>query len=112
METKEEREIRKVLYRLGVNNSYLGFRYMICCVRMVLNEDELRYCVKIPYVDTASFYNTTPECVERDIRTLIDIIWSSGDRELLETVAGSKLSQRPGSKAFIGMLADYVREQL
>jgi hypothetical protein len=109
MSTEEENVVKIALRKLGVNNSYLGFRYVVHCVGMVLREDELRTYIKVPYVDTAVTYHTTQKCVERNIRTLIEIAWNGGRRDVLDEIAGSQLTERPKSKAFIGMLADYVR---
>lgn len=111
MNTGEERVVKDVLRRLGSNNSYQGFRYVIHCVDMVLEEEELGTRVKVLYVDTAARYRTTSKCVERNIRTLAEIAWNGGYRETLYEVAGCLLKERPTSREFIGILTDYVRSE-
>ena len=55
--------------------------------------------------------NTTVKCVERDIRTVIEVIWKYGDRELLNIVAGRELKEKPNNREFIDMLARFVEEE-
>ncbi|MCI8514012.1 MAG: hypothetical protein HFI93_05195 [Lachnospiraceae bacterium] len=111
MNKVQERLIKDVLRRLGSNNSYQGFRYVIHCVAMVLEEDELMNCVKVLYVDAAAKYHTTQKCVERNIRTLSEIAWNGGYREILYEVAGYSLKERPTSREFIGILTNYVKSK-
>lgn len=108
MDTREEKVIKNALRRLGSNNSYQGFRYAVYCVGMVLEADELRNRMKVLYVDTAARYRTTQKCVERNIRTLSEIAWNGGYREILEEIAGRPLKERPTSREFIGILTDYI----
>lgn len=106
------KRIATVLYRLGANRAYMGFRYVVNCVEMILEDEELQYYITEPYVETAAKYHTSVKCVERDVRTLVKHIWDQGDREALEDVACMPLAQRPKSKAFLAMIAEYVRSDL
>ncbi|MCI8514014.1 MAG: hypothetical protein HFI93_05205 [Lachnospiraceae bacterium] len=110
MESKEVKLIHETLFRLGANSSYLGFSYVTSCTVMVLENEEFLCQIKVPYIDTAAEYRTTSKCVERNIRTLLTTIWSNGNRDLLTEIAGAPLHRRPKNKAFIGMLADYVKK--
>lgn len=112
MEKNEIKIIQEILFRLGANNSYLGFLYVTHCITLVLENEEWLCRIKVPYIDTAAEYNTTTKCVERDIRTLVEAIWENGNRELLSELAGTELEQRPKNKAFIGIMADYVKREL
>lgn len=105
-----EKEIREILYRLGVNSTYLGFVYVMDCVRMILENEERRYSMKALYIDAARMHKTTDRCVERDIRNLVRTVWKNGNRKYLEEIAGAELKERPKNKYFIGILADYVKE--
>lgn len=111
MEKNETRLIHDTLFRLGVNNSYLGFLYVTSCTIRVLENEEWLCQIKVPYIDTAAEYHTTSKCVERNIRTLLSAIWENGNRELLSEIAGMSLNRRPKNKAFIGMLAEYVKKE-
>ena len=61
-----EREISNLLRRLGVNNSYIGFRYTIYGVTRTAHDPTLlAYISKGLYVDIAVHYQTSIGCVER-----------------------------------------------
>lgn len=106
---KYERETSNLLRRLGVNNSYIGFRYIIYGVIRTIHEpDLLTYISKGLYVEIATCYQTSIGCVERNIRTIINTIWLHGDRKLLDEVFNFQLNQKPHNGAFIDALANYI----
>ena len=110
--TVKEKEIQRVLRTLGVNGSYIGFHQMSFALsRIVQDEMLLTYISKGLYVETASKFGTTVSCVERNMRTLIQIIWNFGDRELLEEMAGRKLEKKPGNGEFIDIIAGYLKDR-
>lgn len=106
---KYERETSNLLRRLGVNNSYVGFRYTnFGVIRTIHDPDLLVYISKGLYVEIAAYYHTSVSCVERNIRTIINTIWLHGDRNLLNQIFGFELEQKPRNGAFIDALAHYV----
>lgn len=108
---KYESQTINLLRRLGVNNSYVGFRYTIHSVNRVINNPELLVFIsKGLYLDIGSQYHTSVSCVERNIRTIINTIWLHGDRELLNQVFGYTLEKKPKNGAFIDALSQYVRQ--
>lgn len=108
---KYERETIDLLRRLGVNNSYVGFRYTIHGVgRVIHNPELLVYISKGLYIEIGSQYHTSIGCVERNIRTIVNTIWMHGDRELLNQVFGYRLDRKPRNGAFIDALSQYVRQ--
>lgn len=111
MKKNEIQLIHETLFRLGANSSYLGFLYVTFCTAMVLENEDWLCQIKVPYIDAAAEYHTTSKCVERNIRTLLTVIWQNGNRELLFEIAGVPLNRRPKNKAFIGMLAEYVKKE-
>lgn len=106
-----EREAANLLRRLGVNNSYVGFRYTAYGIaRAALEPDLLTYITKGLYVEIAAHYHTSVECVERNMRTVVKVVWEHGDRELLAEVFGRTLEKKPRNGAFIDALAQYIVE--
>ena len=106
-----EKEISNLLRRLGVNNSYVGFRYTIYgVIRSIHDPDLLAYISKGLYIEIAARYHTSVNCVERNIRTIINIVWLHGDRILLNQIFRIELKQKPRNGAFIDALAHYVVE--
>ena len=108
---KYERETCNLLRRLGVNNSYVGFRYTVYgVIRAIANPELLIYISKGLYVEISAEYRTSIGCVECNIRTIISTIWLHGDRQLLNQVFGFELEQKPRNGAFIDALSHYVVE--
>lgn len=106
---KYDRETSYLLRCLGVNNSYVGFRYTVYGIIRAIHEPELLiYISKGLYVEIAARYGTSTGCVERDIRTVINTVWLHGDRELLNRVFGFTVDKRPRNGAFIDAMAQYV----
>lgn len=104
-----ESETSNLLRRLGVNNSYVGFRYTIHGVSCVIRNPELLvYISKGLYVEIAACYHTSVGCVERDIRTIVNTVWLHGDRKLLNQIFGYNLVKKPRNGAFIDALAQHV----
>ena len=109
---KYERETCNLLRRLGVNNSYVGFRYTVYgVIRAIANPELLIYISKGLYVEISAEYRTSIGCVERNIRTISSTIWLQGDRTLLNQVFGFELEQKPRNGAFIDALSHYVVER-
>ena len=62
---KYERETCNLLRRLGVNNSYVGFRYTVYgVIRAIANPELLIYISKGLYVEISAEYHTSIGCVE------------------------------------------------
>ena len=54
-------------------------------------------------------FQTTPSCVERNLRTLIQSCWNYPDHSFLNLIAGAELRQPPTNSQFIDILAAYLR---
>ncbi len=95
---------------LGISGTYLGYYYLCTAVALVLEDhDRLLMISKILYPKIALIHKTTPACVERDIRTVINLCWNRGDRERLCQVAGFRLQRKPTNGEFIDLLAAYLQ---
>ena len=102
----------KLLRQLGGNRSYKGFDLTTYAISEVIeNPASLNYICKSLYVDTAARFHTTIYCAERNIRTIKHVIWTHGDRELLEEIFGAPICQKsPSNAVFIDKLAHYITE--
>lgn len=108
---KYERKALQLLRRLGVNSSYLGFRYTACAVALnIQNPDLIIYISKGLYVEVAARYNTSISCVERDIRTIVEAIWARGNRRLLIQILGTEQDKKPRNASFIDAISQYLIE--
>jgi hypothetical protein len=103
--------IQKEMVQLGIKKGLYGKEYLAFSMKLMESDPTRLCCVsKLIYLEISSYYKTSIACVERDIRTLINKIWESGDREHLEKIAGRSLMKKPSNKQFIDMLyARYVQ---
>ncbi|MDO4556863.1 MAG: sporulation initiation factor Spo0A C-terminal domain-containing protein [Lachnospiraceae bacterium] len=103
-------KILELIHELGIKRTYVGYHQLATAVELVIeDENRLLYVHKWLYTDVAKIHNTTPACVERNIRTVNLICWNKGNRELLEQIAGHPLDERPGNGDFIDILAAYIK---
>ena len=56
------------------------------------------------------YFHTTTNCVERNLRTLVQACWRQPNHSLLERIAGHPLSQPPTNAQFIDMVAAFLRK--
>lgn len=97
-------EIYDMLYRLGVTANYIGFFHAAYAVLLCVQEPErLQLVTKWLYPDVAERYKTNWKAVERNIRSIIALVWDSNP-ELLRKFSGYKLIRRPGPAQFISIL--------
>lgn len=108
-----KRDIEKILRQLGVNSTYKGFYYLTYGITQCLaNPYLLTYICKGLYVDIAFHFNTTIECVERNIRTVKIIILERGNPGLVQKVFGDILIGRKQltNAEFIDGIVAYLQE--
>ncbi len=82
--TNRENAAHKLLRILGANGGYLGFYYTATAIEIVMDSGKTIYQCKWLYNEVAERYHTTPFCVERNIRTMVDMIWNYGNRQFLK----------------------------
>ena len=84
-----------MLCRLGATANYRGFSYTAYAVLLcVQQQDRLLLVTKWLYPDVAKRYGTNWKAVERNIRTVITVVWEQ-NRAMLEGLARRPLLQRP-----------------
>ena len=97
-------EIYDALYQLGLTANYTGFFHIAYAVHLAVQSPQrLRLVTKWLYPDVAAYYNTTPAAVERNIRSVNNIIWQE-NRPLLEELAHRHLEQRPRNTQLLAIL--------
>lgn len=102
-------EIYDLLYQLGVTGNYMGFFQTAHAVYLATRQPErLVLVTKWLYPEVAKHYGTTWMCVERNIRSVACIAWSS-HRANLEQLARQTLPHRPTASAFLAMLTMYFK---
>ena len=100
--------IRRLLLKLGATPRYIGFEYVLHAI--VLSLETSQYLLSVTkelYPDVAKKYHTTIYSVERDIRTVITIIWKRNP-VLLNQIAGYPLDKKPAVGEFIAIMREYL----
>lgn len=101
----------RLLRLLGASGKLSGFYYAVYMLEQVKQKpDHVLLITKRLYKQTAQHFGTTSNCVERNLRTLVQVCWRQPDHGLLDRIAGSPLSQPPTNTQFIDMLSAYLRQ--
>ncbi len=106
-EEHELLEIYKLLSELGASANYRGFFFIAYGVALAAEEPErLLMVTKRLYPQIAEHYGTSWNAVERNIRTVISVIWKTG-REGLTRIVGHELVEKPCPARFLASLVIY-----
>lgn len=106
-----EREIERVIRSVGANGVYRGFRYAITAVLLVVLDPGILHTATTQlYPAVAWLYGTSWQCVERDIRTMIDVCWNRDSRAFAR-LTGVELRYKPTVREFVDMVAARVRQK-
>lgn len=98
-------EIYDLLYRLGATANYTGFFHMAYALMLCVERPErLLLVTKCLYPMVAKQYRTNWKAVERNIRTVNNIIWRE-NRPLLEELAHRHLERKPQNAQMLSILA-------
>lgn len=90
-------EVHKILLKLGIMPKLLGYSYIISAIELIFFDPSyLRAITKALYVELAGIYQTTPICVERNIRNAITSAWSHGDREYIQNIFYNSVDPEKG----------------
>lgn len=104
--------IKEIVNLLGIPSTYVGLRYLTFSVSLaVQDEDSLLFVTKRIYPVVASKYQTSAACVERNLRTVINVCWDRGNRLFLNTIAGYAVSHKPSAGEFIAMITAYIKRR-
>jgi len=111
-----ETKITGILHEIGVPAHIRGYHYMREAIIMAVDDlDILNYITKELYPTIAKKCNTTPSRVERAIRHAIEVAWSRGKVEIIDSMFGYTISThkgKPTNSEFIALIADRLRLEL
>ena len=98
------------LHGLGIGGNYGGYYQTAYAVTLVFKEpDRLLLVTKWLYPEIAKHFGTTWQCVERNIRTVVNLAWRR-NRTQLEALAGYPLEKKPSVGQFIAILAYHLNQ--
>ena len=111
-----ETKITGILHEIGVPAHIRGYHYMREAIMMAVEDlDILNYITKELYPTIAKKCNTTPSRVERAIRHAIEVAWSRGKVEVINSMFGYTVSNhkgKPTNSEFIALISDRLRLEL
>lgn len=115
-ETNLEAMVTNIIHEVGVPAHIKGYQYLRDGIMMVVDNIEIiNQITKQLYPDLAKKYKTTPSRVERAIRHAIEVAWSRGQLETVDSIFGYTVSSnkgKPTNSEFIAMIADKLRLEI
>jgi two-component system response regulator (stage 0 sporulation protein A) len=102
------RKVYGLIRSLGATSKYKGYYYVAEAVRLSMEApDSPIKITKDIYPYLAKKFKSTPVNVEHDIRTVVNVCWTT-NKEGLDEIAGYTLLYKPTNSEFIDMLAYYL----
>ena len=110
-----EKDVTDMTHEIGVPAHIKGYQYLREAIMMSVEDIEmLNSITKSLYPTIAKKYQTTPSRVERAIRHAIEVAWSRGKMETLDSLFGYTINTgkgKPTNSEFIALIADKIRLQ-
>ena len=104
------REIYRLIRQLGVTSKYKGYYFLAEAVKLCVEmQGRPIKITKDIYPTLARKFKSTPVNIEHNIRTVLNLCWSSG-KETLNAIAGYSLRYKPTNSEFIDILAYYLSQ--
>lgn len=105
--------ITSLLHSLGIPSHIKGYMYIRDSIDLMYNNPSMMGAItKELYPEIAERYDTTSSRVERAIRHAIEVSWSRGDYDVMESLFGNSVDYdraKPTNSEFIATLADKLR---
>lgn len=116
MNRPDEKEILKeitvMLHEIGVPAHVKGHNYLRDGIlKVYYDKTYLGQMMRRLYPEIAKEFNTTTACVERGIRSTIEIAWTRSDAETIREIFGNTIDykkSKPTNSEFIAMIADII----
>ena len=110
-----EQDVTDMIHEIGVPAHIKGYQYLREAIMMAVEDiDMLNSITKVLYPTIAKKFQTTPSRVERAIRHAIEVAWSRGKMETLDSLFGYTVNTgkgKPTNSEFIALIADRIRLQ-
>ena len=108
-----EQDVTNMIHEIGVPAHIKGYQYLREAIMMAVDDPVMISSItKILYPTIAKRFQTTPSRVERAIRHAIEVAWSRGRMETLDSLFGYTIDTskgKPTNSEFIALIADRIR---
>lgn len=99
-----DKKVEQMLCSIGLTQNYKGYRQLAQALQIAGEEPgSLEIVTKRLYPAVARECGTNWKSVERNIRTMIEIVWQSAP-EKLERLSGYPLEEKPKPAQFLALL--------
>jgi len=108
------KHLQEALHSMGIFRHYCGYSYLQEAVSLAAEDPERLHSIqKEIYFPVAKKFHTNIHNVEKDIRTIRDILMQNGGDELLKDLTGYSFrnNRRPYPKELIGIFAECLKEE-
>lgn len=113
MEQNLENDVTQMLHEIGVPAHIKGYQYLRDAIaESVTDQEMLTSVTKVLYPNIAKKHQTTSSRVERAIRHAIEVAWSRGKMDTINSIFGYTVSNgkgKPTNSEFIALLSDKIR---
>lgn len=108
-----ESQVTEIIHEVGVPAHIKGYQYLREAIIMSVEDMEmLNSITKILYPTIAKRFKTTPSRVERAIRHAIEVAWSRGKMDTIDSMFGYTINHgkgKPTNSEFIALITDRIR---
>lgn len=108
-----EQDVTDMIHEIGVPAHIKGYQYLREAIMMSVEDTSMISSItKILYPTIAKRFQTTSSRVERAIRHAIEVAWSRGRMETLDSLFGYTIDTgkgKPTNSEFIALIADKIR---
>lgn len=105
--------VTEVLRGLGVPARLSGYRYLREAIIMLVNDMEIAHSItKVLYYDIAKIHGSSPNRIERAIRTAVEVSWEKGNAVAFDNIFGYSAAnsrRKPCNSEYMVQIADRVR---
>ena len=105
-------DITREIQRIGVSAGIKGFKYVRHAIYLYMQSEAGLSVMNEIYPAVAEKFDTTPACVERNIRHALESAWTRGSLSYIEEVFGFTVDAdkgKPTNSAFIATVAEQVK---
>lgn len=97
-----------LLLRMGADRQLEGFSYALTAMEFILDAEELPRMKEV-YLQTAQVYSTSYACVEKNLRTLVRRLHSTGTT-LYREVMGGDSERIPDNGTFLRIVTEMIKK--
>lgn len=105
-----EDNIHHLMGLLGITRNYRGYNVLVCAAELAVAEpDRLQLVTKSVYPDVAKCLGMRPAAVERNIRTVVSLVWDNNRKSFCWLTGSPIPPEKPTSGQFLSMVVAYLQ---